>query len=431
MKNETKPACLPGAGAGSRKKTPRVAIISDERFPHHATNTQQVIKNADALAAAGLPVELVIPIQWKGLFKPGYSVSKAISEYYNVPERTVIRKVPTIPASDLRLEKFTHCFASLIYCRLKGYDVIYTRNEFTAIFGVMFGFKTVFETYRKFGDEYPRAMRFLSGFAKKKNFLGMILHSHLSFNSMKKAGFPEEKLVVFHNGFDYSDMEPMLTKSEAREKLGWEFKGRYVVYTGNMQQNKGLESVIDIAQRLPETNFVLVGGTPADINRLKEYAAEMRASNVLFTGYKPISEVATYLYAADCLIIPPVSAPLEKYGRTVLPFKTFLYLAAGRPVLGPMQDDLTEVMEDDYNAVMVKPDDIDEAAAALSRLLNDPAKLLKLSENAAESVKHLTWESRAKSIIGWLTNAWNGIYPDLEKSSAPRPSEAEVEKSVS
>lgn len=426
MKNDTKPAHTPGAGNGSILKVPKVAIVSDERFPHHATNTQQVIKNADALTAAGLPVELVIPIQWKGLFKPGYNLAKAISEYYNVPERLVIRQVPTIPASNLRIEKFTHCLASLLYCRLKGYDVIYTRNEFTAIFGVMLGFNTVFETYRKFGDEYPRAMRFLSRYAKKKNFLGMILHSHLSYKSMKKAGFPEEKLAVFHNGFDYADMEPMLTKSEARAKLKWNTKGHYVVYTGNMQVNKGLESVIEIAQRLPETNFVLVGGTPADIKRLKEYAAERQVRNVVFTGYQPISKVSTHLYAADCLIIPPVSAPLEKYGRTVLPFKTFLYLAAGRTILAPLQEDITEVMENNYNAVLVKPDDVDAAADALKKLLSDPAKLLRLSENAAASVKHLTWEVRAKNIIEWLTNVYNGIYPAVEQKSPSRHSRAEV-----
>ncbi len=409
---------------------PRVAIISDERFPHHATNTQQVIKNADALTAAGLPVELIIPVQWKGLFKPGYRVAKAISEYYNVPERTVIRQVPTFPASNLRIEKFTHCIASLLYCHLKRYDVIYTRNEFTAILGVLLGFKTVFETYRKFGDEYPRAMRFLSKFAKKKNFLGMVLHSHLSFNSMKRAGFPQEKLAVFHNGFDYSDMEPMCTKSEARAKLGWSSKDRYVVYTGNMQENKGLESVIEIAQLLPEVKFVLVGGTAKDINRLKNYASKLGVANVYFTGYQPINEVATYLYAADCLIIPPVSAPLEKYGRTVLPFKTFLYLAAGRPVFAPYQDDLTEVMENGYNAVLVKPDRIREAAASLKQLLSDPAKLFRLSENAAESVKHLTWESRAKNIIDWLSNVYNGIYPPVENEKLPMPSMKPEEKPV-
>lgn len=403
---------------------PRVAIISDERFPHHATNTQQVVKNADALAAAGLPVSLVIPVQWKGLFKRGYSVKRAICEFYNVPPRLDIRKVPTIPASDLRIEKFTHCFASLLYTRLKGYDVVYTRNEFTAIFAVLFGFKTVFETYRKFGDEYPRLMRFLARFAGKPNFLGMILHSHLSFDSMRRAGFPEHKMVVMHNGFDFADMEPVMSKEEARNKLGWQLDASYVVYTGNMQPNKGVESLIDIAKLLPHVHFVLVGGTPTDVTRLGQYAEEKQCGNVIFTGYQPIKSLATYLYAADALIIPPVSAPLEKYGRTVLPFKTFLYLAAGRPVVAPRQPDLTEVLEHDYNAVLVPPDDPEASARALRRLLDDPLRLEQLGAHASESVKSLTWEARATKIISWLQQALQGKYPPKQSSAESRKAPA-------
>lgn len=401
--------------AGNNLHVPTVAIISDERYPHYATNTQQVIKNADALAAAGLPFDLVIPMQWKGLFRPGYSVAEAIGRYYNVPQRMSIKKIPTIPASNLRIEKFTHCIAALIYASIRKYDVIYTRNEFTAILSVLMGKKTVFETYRKFGDEYPRVMRWLSKYAQKPAFLGMILHSRLSFNSIRRAGFPTQKLAVFHNGFDYSDMQPMLTKTEARQKLGWGKGQRYVVYTGNMQVNKGIESVIDIAGRMPEVKFALVGGTAEDIKRLKNYVGQQSVDNVLFTGFQPIKEVSAYLYAADALIIPPVSAPLEKYGRTVLPFKTFLYLAAGRPILAPRQSDLTEVLEDGYNSLLVEPDNIAAAAAALEQLFADPARHLRISENAAASVSQLTWDARAKRIMRWLTNAFHGHYPVAEK----------------
>jgi glycosyltransferase involved in cell wall biosynthesis len=342
-------------------------------------------------------------------------VAGAISQHYNVPRRISIKKIPTIPASNLRIEKFTHCIAALIYVSIRKYDVIYTRNEFTAILSVLLGKKTVFETYRKFGDEYPRIMRWLSKYARKPAFLGMILHSRLSFHSMRKVGFPVEKLAVFHNGFDYSDMQPMLTKSEAREKLGWEKGQRYVVYTGNMQSNKGIESVIDIAVKMPAVKFVLVGGPSADIKRLQNYAELHSAGNVIFAGFQPIKEVSCYLYAADILIIPPVSAPLQKYGRTVLPFKTFLYLAAGRPVLAPLQPDLTEVLEDGYNALLVEPDNLEAAVTALKTLFADPAMHLRISENAAASVNDLTWDARATKIIRWLTNVFHGNYPVVEK----------------
>ena len=59
-------------------RLPRVAIISSERYPHHDTNTQQIIKNANAMSAAGLQVELVVPVQYKGFFKQNYDLSNAI-----------------------------------------------------------------------------------------------------------------------------------------------------------------------------------------------------------------------------------------------------------------------------------------------------------------------------------------------------------------
>ncbi|MEK7256787.1 MAG: glycosyltransferase, partial [Bacteroidota bacterium] len=106
------------------------------------------------------------------------------------------------------------------------------------------------------------------------------------------------------------------------------------------------------------------------------------------------------------LIIPPDSAPLEKHGRTVLPFKTFLYLAAGRPVVAPRQPDMEEVLVHEYNSLLVEPNNFADCARAIERLLNDPALHLKICENAAASVKELTWEERARKIIGWLTEVY-------------------------
>ncbi len=37
---------------------PKISIISSERYPHHGTNTQQVVKNANAFHEAGIPVKL-------------------------------------------------------------------------------------------------------------------------------------------------------------------------------------------------------------------------------------------------------------------------------------------------------------------------------------------------------------------------------------
>lgn len=386
-----------------RKKHPKVAMISDERYPHHATNTQQVIKNASALHKTGIPVDLIIPCQFKQVFSKNYNLFNKIKDYYNVSGGLKFKTLFGFPAgSKWRIEKFTHCLSATIYVSLKKYDIIYTRNEFIALLCLLFRKKVVFETYRRLGDEYPKIMTRLAKRAHKSSFLGMVLHSNLAAESMMKVGFPKEKLIVLHNGYDPSDMHPQLSKKEARKHLELSETKKLIVYTGNMQQNKGLESVIALAAQTPNADFLLVGGTQEDIDRLKAHAASLQTTNVLFAGRQPVAQVATYLYAADVLIIPTVSAPLQTFGRTVLPFKVFPYLAAGRAIIAPNLPDMKEVLKSGHNALLVRPDDTNDATNALHLLLNDESLCDNIGQNALETAEQLTWETRARKLSDWL-----------------------------
>lgn len=396
-----------GTVSTPNKTLPRVAYISNKIYPHHNTDTQQVIKNASAMHEAGLPVELIIPVQMKGLLTPGYDIAGEIYQYYNVENGLDIKELPGFPAGGFLLEKFFHSFIACLYAGFKRkYDVIYTRDKLSALLAFFSGKKVVFETYRRFGDESPKTMRWLARWAGKDNFLGMILHSNVAAASMLRVGFPKEKLFVLHNGYDDTDMQPVLTKTEARKKLNLSLTEKYVVYTGNMQKNKCIESLIHIAELVPDAKFLLVGGTPADVERLRSYAAAMQVINVILTGHQPIAAVSQYLYAADILIIPPVAAPLEKYGRTVLPFKTFPYLAAGRPIVAPNAADTKELLVHGQNAILVQPDDAAQNALALKELLADEALQDRLARQAAALAKSLTWEERAKKLTAWLGSHW-------------------------
>lgn len=252
------------------------------------------------------------------------------------------------------------------------------------------------------GDEHPRLMRFFSGFARGPRFLGIIVHSNLAGDSLVRAGFPAGKVRTFYNGYDAADVATGTTKAGARGRIGVKPGRKLVVYTGNMQRNKGIDSVIDIASHLPGVDFLLVGGVPKHIEPLKEYAAAKNIRNIQFTGHKQISELPFYLQAADVLIIPPTAIPLMQFGRTVLPIKTFLYLAAGKPVLAGRLPDVAEVLKHGENALLVKPDDPRGAAKAIRDLLADPKKSSALGKGALRTAAGLTWEARGERIRDWI-----------------------------
>ncbi len=382
---------------------PNIAILSSERYPHHDTNTQQIVKNASALHYAGLRVSLWIPPQAAYIGKGRSRLVRAIRNYYHIPEGLPIRVIPNFPASDLRLEKFFHSLVStLLAVADRRVDLVYTRNRFVALLAWALGKPFVFETYRKLGDEHPRFLRFVGRRAAHPAFVGMVLHSQVAADSMRKAGIPADKLLVLHNGVDFSDMRPVLTKEAAREQLGLPKDAQIVTYTGNMQPNKCVETLVDIAAYLPETVFLLVGGTPAEVDRLRAYAEARSVGNILLPGRQPIAAVSRYLYAADILAIPPAAAPLEKFGKTVLPFKLFPYLAAGRPIAAPDQADMRELLTDGSNALLLEPDQAERNARRIRTLLADAAALAALGAAALATSEGLTWESRAVRFRQWL-----------------------------
>jgi glycosyltransferase involved in cell wall biosynthesis len=112
--------------------------------------------------------------------------------------------------------------------------------------------------------------------------------------------------------------------------------------------------------------------------------------------------VDEYISAADILIIPPSSTPLTKSRRTVLPLKTFRYMAAGRPIVAPDLPDIREVLEHGHNAILVPPDSPEKAARAIKELMNDKRMQGRISENALRDSRKYTWAGRAARISAFL-----------------------------
>ena len=165
-----------------------------------------------------------------------------------------------------------------------------------------------------------------------------------------------------------------------------------------MNAEKGLDQLLALAVLRPEILFVLVG---SEGEGPIEAAAAGRA-NVRIVGWQAPAGLPAWLSAADVLLIPPSRAPLDRFRNCVLPLKLFSYLAASRPILAPVAPDTAELLRDGENAVLVPPDKPEAAAAALDRILGDPAFAARLGAAALEQARALTWDRRAKAIKAFL-----------------------------
>jgi glycosyltransferase involved in cell wall biosynthesis len=78
-------------------------------------------------------------------------------------------------------------------------------------------------------------------------------------------------------------------------------------------------------------------------------------------------------------------------------------MATGRPILGPANPDVGELLRDGHNARLIEPDAPGVAAHALREMfLGGEQALERLGEQARADVAALTWQSRATRILTFL-----------------------------
>lgn len=254
------------------------------------------------------------------------------------------------------------------------------------------------DLYRPWPDDWPWLRRFVRRTAATRACLGYVLHSDHAAGSYARAGVPAEKLLVAHNGADPPPAAAALDRAEARARVGLPAERALAVYAGRLNKTKGLDRLLELADLRPDTLFLLVGSE----GRGPIEAEAAKRGNVQVMAWQRSEALHACLRAADLLLIPASRAPLERFGSCVLPMKTFAYLAAARPILAPDLPDTAGLLRDGDNALLVPPDRPEAAAAALDRLLGDPALAARLGESAARTARGLSWDARAARIADFL-----------------------------
>ncbi|MEE7441650.1 glycosyltransferase family 4 protein [Methylobacterium oryzae] len=141
-------------------------------------------------------------------------------------------------------------------------------------------------------------------------------------------------------------------------------------YLGRIEGAKGLDVLLDACRRLPEAGWRLaVAGRAVD--GLDRYRALAEGLPVTFPGY---AERDAFLDDLDCLVVPPIWP--EPFGRTVAEA-----YGRGVPVIGTATGGIGEQVGS--GPWLVPPGDAPALAAAMARIIAEPARLAEGLARAA------------------------------------------------
>ncbi|MGR3303179.1 MAG: glycosyltransferase [Candidatus Scalindua sp.] len=209
-----------------------------------------------------------------------------------------------------------------------------------------------------------------------------------------------KKTTIIYLGFVGEEFK-VLDRTICRQRLSLPSRKMTLLYVGNMEPVKGTDIAIDAFCRLcgerDDLIFVFVGdGTlRPDLEQVVNKAG--LSDRVRFEGRKPNTEVATYLYAADILVMPS-----RNEGLGVIIMEA---LACGTPVVATRVGGIPELICDEGLGILVEP----ENPIALAGGISSGLKRTWDREYLHQHAQQFTWENIGPQIYQVYMDMTKGI----------------------
>ena len=119
--------------------------------------------------------------------------------------------------------------------------------------------------------------------------------------------------------------------------------------------------------------------------------------NFAFYGMVPHTEVSQYLKRSSIGIN---HHPPEARFLVAIPVKLFEYMACHLPIVSSDLPLIRELVGDRDCAILVKPNNVEEFADAINRLLDDPEEAGRMGDRGRELVERdYTWSQEGKKLV--------------------------------
>ncbi|KKR49051.1 MAG: Glycosyl transferase group 1 [Candidatus Magasanikbacteria bacterium GW2011_GWC2_40_17] len=372
----------------------KLIYLTNARIPTEKAHGIQIMQMCRSFALSKpqrVEVELIVPRRLNEIKIDSF-------EYYGIEK---CFKITYLPCFDLLpwakylgrlslvIQTSTFFIVAFFYLLGKKFDVIYTRDEL-ALLLAPWRKKIVWEAHN-----FSKVTQWLKK-SVRKTFLVISL-TNLLKKRLVEAGISSEKILVAPDGVDLKLFGLDISQAAARQKVGLALNKKIILYSGHLYQWKGVITLLQAVEFLPSNaEIVLVGGSAEEVKKIRSSNPDL--SRVNFIGQRPYAEIPYYLKAADVLVLPNSQADLISREFTS-PLKLFEYLAAKRPVVASDLPSIREILTNERNALLFKPDDAKDLSLKISAVLNNDDLAKKISDQAFSDVQNYSWEERARKIL--------------------------------
>ncbi len=246
-----------------------------------------------------------------------------------------------------------------------------------------------------------QAYRRVINHAVKKSEKIIAVSKHTKKDILENFKIHPEKIIVTYEGVDSANNLPPEPSETILKKYG--IIKPYILYVGNAYPHKNLDRLIlsfkEVVKNYSSLNLVLAGKEDYFYKRLKKFAADNHAKNMIFPdhiadNHLPIVYREAKLYVFPSLYegfgLPPLEAMAEKI-----------------PVVSSNASCLPEILGN--AAYYFDPRGISEMSEAIKKVLSNEALRKKLIVEGKKQILKYNWKKMAKETLE--------IYKSIKSSS--------------
>jgi mannosylfructose-phosphate synthase len=199
--------------------------------------------------------------------------------------------------------------------------------------------------------------------------------------------------------------------TEEEKQKPTDLPDKYIFCLSRIDTNKGHDLLLhafDIVRKeIDDIHLVIGGGSPnpkprekSVFDKMKQIISDKNMDRVHIIGYVPDEKLVQYYQQAEMFVLPSLFEPFGMTSQEAM--------ACGKPVVASKFGGIRNTITHEKNGMLVNPEDPNEFAEGMLKILRDDSFRDKLGEEANRLiVDHYSWEAMADRHIELYKQYYN------------------------
>ncbi|MEM2788654.1 MAG: glycosyltransferase [Candidatus Bathyarchaeia archaeon] len=207
----------------------------------------------------------------------------------------------------------------------------------------------------------------------------ILVEDKYTYRTLRNIGIPKEKIQALpYPGIDtrkFKEAQPIKELSGLDKPI--------ILHHGRLVQKRGIKTLIEampkIIEEAPKAKLIIAGEGP-EKQRLKRLAEALGvASHVAFLGLVPYEQIPSLIKSSTVVVIPSL---IEGHSTSIIEA-----MASAKPVIATRVGGITEIIKDGETGILVDPENPNQIANAVIKVLKNRNLAKTIAEKAAEKAE--------------------------------------------